>query len=74
MKEKVLTLKETSALFSCMIMMASEILTSMGPMTDSMLKGPSSLCATSSMASVTTKEKDQGLMEQEDIQRWKDIL
>lgn len=43
-------------LFSCMFMIASEIFTSMGSMTDSMLKGPSSLSATSSIESNTKRE------------------
>lgn len=41
-------------LFSCMFMMASDIFTSMGSMTDSMLNGPSSRSVTSNMASVKT--------------------
>lgn len=42
-------------LFSCMFMMASEILTSIGSMTVSMLNGPSNLSATRSIASVKTQ-------------------
>lgn len=47
----LLTFCDTCMLFSCMFMMASEIFTSMGSMTDSKLKGPSSLSARLSMAS-----------------------
>lgn len=46
------TLADTCMLFSCMFMMASEILTSIGSITDSMLNGPSNLSATKSIASV----------------------
>lgn len=49
------TLADTCMLFSCMVMMASEILMSTGSMTASMLKGPTSLSATSNMASATTQ-------------------
>lgn len=49
---KIDTFPVTCTLFSCMFIMASEILTSMGSITDSMLNGPSSLSATKSMASV----------------------
>lgn len=45
------TLADTCMLLSCMIMMASEILMSMGSITASMLKGPCSLSATSNIAS-----------------------
>ena len=51
----ILTFCDTCMLFSCMFMMASEIFTSMGSMTDSKLKGPSSLSARLSMASVKQK-------------------
>lgn len=47
----ILTFCDTCMLFSCIFMMASEIFTSMGSMTDSKLKGPSSLSARLSMAS-----------------------
>lgn len=50
------TLADTCMLLSCMVMMASEILMSTGSITASMLKGPSSLSATSNIASVTTQE------------------
>lgn len=49
------TFADTCMLFSCMFMMASEILTSIGSMTDSMLNGPSNLSATRSIASVKTQ-------------------
>lgn len=49
------TLADTCMLLSCMVMMASEILMSTGSTTASMLKGPSSLSATSNMASVKTR-------------------
>lgn len=50
-----LTLEDTCALFSCRFMMASEIFTSMGSTTDSMLKGPSSRFARFFRASATIK-------------------
>lgn len=49
------TLADTCTLLLCMVMMASEILMSTGSITASMLKGPSSLAATSNIASVTTQ-------------------
>lgn len=52
------TFADTCMLFSCMFIMASEILTSMGSMTDSMLNGPSSRSATKSIASVKIQEHD----------------
>lgn len=50
------TFADTWMLFSCMFIIASEILTSMGSMTDSMLNGPSSRSATKSIASVNMQE------------------
>lgn len=52
------TFADTCMLFSCMFIMASDILTSIGSMTDSMLNGPSSRSATKSIASVKIKEHD----------------
>lgn len=55
---KANTFADTCMLFSCMFIMASEILTSIGSMTDSMLNGPSSRSATKSIASVKIQEHD----------------
>lgn len=49
------TLADTCMLLSCIVMIASEILMSIGCITASILEGPCSLSATSSMASVKTQ-------------------
>lgn len=54
------TFCDTCMLFSCMFMMASEIFTSIGSMTDSKLKGPSSLSARLSMASEKHRGREGG--------------
>lgn len=60
------TFADTCMLFSCMFIMASDILTSIGSMTNSMLNGPSSRSATKSIASVKTQEHD--LLEKRELQ------
>lgn len=62
---------ESCMLFSCIYMMASDILTSIVCMTDSMLNGPSSLSVKSNMASVKTQH---GRVKKRVTQRERDLV